>query len=223
MYCIDGSDNRFPPLYGDNAPFSSGYDCLHPNCRHHLVPYFEDKESPNDFEKMRKESNKPFKDNRTSAEVKQYQRGQARNRQVYEKIQRNIQDEAEYATMVRVIGKDNMPHDIDSFKKLKYNNPEEYHFYQLDKMRRLELEKHPEKALPEAKSATIAESKCTEYLFAGKYKDGLIKGELIKDRLGYDISNYEEFMAEIKKNAPYYPTRYKCKKGDSQWCSRFSG
>ncbi len=95
VYCIDGSDNRFPPLYGDNAPFSSGYDCLHPNCRHHLVPYFEDKESPNDFEKMRKESNKPFKDNRTSAEVKQYQRGQAYSRQLYQKLENKLRNEIE--------------------------------------------------------------------------------------------------------------------------------
>ena len=211
MYCIDGSDNRFPPLYGDNAPFSSGYDCLHPNCRHHLVPYFEDKESPNDFEKMRKESNKPFKDNRTSAEVKQYQRGQARNRQVYEKIQRNLQDEKEYSKIKRLLNKDNIYNTFEDFKSDKGKNTEQYQeikkavtqLENLDKTA-IKVTKLRNKAydnLPfniKSKQVIITKKQYDNHIAAGKNKHNNIYSK-VKGKLS-QIINEPDIIFKDKKN-----------------------
>ncbi len=68
---------------------------------------------------------------------------------------------------------------------------------------------HPETGLPNAQVATADDRKFTRYLFDGVTKKGLLKGEFITKKLGYDIHNYSEFKREILERAMQYPAEYK--------------
>ena len=55
----------------------------------------------------------------------------------------------EYDNFKKIIG-DDFTYDLDSFKKMKYNEPEKWKIINLDYSRRADLIAHPEKALPTA-------------------------------------------------------------------------
>ena len=62
--------------------------------------------------------------------------------------------------------------------------------------------------MPNAETATATDSKFTMYLFGGNKQKGLDKGKGITSRLGYDISNWQEFRNEILKSAIKNPSVY---------------
>ena len=55
VYSISGKDTRYPPL---SRAFHGGYNTIHPNCKHRVVPYIERMDK--DAEATRRTSNKPF-------------------------------------------------------------------------------------------------------------------------------------------------------------------
>lgn len=90
VYSISGSNARFPALRG--TAFSVAYHTIHPNCRHRLTPYSE-KYDPN-ADSTRRDSNKPFVDDRPEAEKRAYQEGQNRKRKARERKRRREEAQA---------------------------------------------------------------------------------------------------------------------------------
>ena len=76
VYSLDEGDPDYPYI-GNVAGFGNGYQTIHPNCRHRLVPYIE--EFDKDAEKTKKDSNKPFKDERTQTQKDFYNNRQKQN------------------------------------------------------------------------------------------------------------------------------------------------
>ena len=62
-------------------------------------------------------------------------------------------DVIEFENLKKTIG-DDFTYDLDSFKKMKYNEPEKWQILNLDYSRRTELINNPEKALQNASMAT---------------------------------------------------------------------
>ena len=56
IYSISGKDKRFPPLYGSDGPFKSGYNIMHPNCRHEFLPFVEKLYTENEIQELQKQS-----------------------------------------------------------------------------------------------------------------------------------------------------------------------
>lgn len=127
----------------------------------------------------------------------------------FEKMIKNKSaDKMQHEEYRKVLGND-APKTFDNFRDLKYNNSEEYRLVKIDYSRRKRLIDNPELKLPNVEKATIADDKFTKYLFAGKNEDGLIKGKLITNKLGYNINNYKEFEKDILNRAEFNPSRVK--------------
>lgn len=138
--------------------------------------------------------------------------GKERMRAVVKKARNKTADREQLAEYQAVLGRGlDFTKGIDAFQEMKYIDEETYSFAKLDYRRQNRLNLHPEEALPNAKKATADSRKFTDYLFGGTNKDGLAKGVAIKDRLGYDIDNWEEFEGEIIKRADRYPATVKAK------------
>lgn len=138
--------------------------------------------------------------------------GKARMRAVVKKARNKTADRAQLEEYQKVLGHGlDFTRGIDGFQEMKYMDEETYSFAKLDYRRQNRLNLHPEEALPNAKSATADSRKFTHYLFGGTNAAGLAKGVAIKERLGYDIDNWEEFESEIMKRAARYPATAKAK------------
>jgi len=92
---------------------------------------------------------------------------------------------------------------------LKYNDGKTYGLLKLDYSRRNRLINNSKLKLPNADTATIDDRKFTEYLFGGENKNGLVKGQLITNKLGYNIDNFKEFKKEILERGSIYPSTFK--------------
>lgn len=77
----------------------------------------------------------------------------------------------------------------------------------LDISRQIRLIKNPDLALPNAKQAIIEPDKFVKYLFNKENSRGYAKGIAFSERLGYDITNWEELSEEIHSRATLYPSR----------------
>ncbi len=117
-------------------------------------------------------------------------------------------DEKQFERYKAVLGAD-APKDLNEFQEIKQNNPEYYKFLKLDFKRRNDLIQHPEKALPNAKTATAADAKFEKYFFNPDNEDGWAKGKAFTSRLGYDISNWEDLQSELVSRASLYPSTRK--------------
>ena len=74
----DGSPLLFPLLY--ETAFVSGYNNIHPNCRHRLVLAVSSMMTPEEMADWSRKSNRPFVDSRSDKERKAYAKVQAENR-----------------------------------------------------------------------------------------------------------------------------------------------
>jgi len=127
-------------------------------------------------------------------------------------------DKTQYERYRGFLGKDLGVKSLDDFQNLKYNNSEDYRLVKVDYSRRKRLIDNPELKLPNIEKATIADEKFTKYLFGGVNKNGLNKGRLITKRLGYNISNYKEFKADILKRAAFNPS---IRKADGKYGAKY--
>lgn len=78
------------------------------------------------------------------------------------------------------------------YDKLKSDGGSYWNNLNVDIKRRLDLKKHPEKALPNLENIVFPEAKFTGYLFSRESKKGWNKGKIIKEKLGYDIDNFSD-------------------------------
>lgn len=120
------------------------------------------------------------------------------------KIKNRSSDRTQHEQYRKVLG-DDVPEKLDDFQQMKYTDLEKWKFMKLDYKRRNELRTHPEKRLPNAGNVILPDQKFTHYLFGGDKPGGLAKGKALTSRLGYDISNWEEFQEEIRMRAKEYP------------------
>ena len=117
-------------------------------------------------------------------------------------------DKKQFSKYKKVLGKD-LKNNFKGFQETKYKDEDKYRLIKIDYKRRKKLIDNPNLILPNVDEATIDDRKFTEYLFGGTNKDGLIKGRLINNKLGYNINNYKEFAKEILIRARIYPAKLK--------------
>ena len=104
----DGTVLKFPYLY--ETAFASGYQTIHPNCRHRIAVIPLEAYTNEELKKFSSDSTKPFEDTRSDRERKAYAADQARKRKQneqrkqYEKIKQVLPDTApkSYAGFVRM-------------------------------------------------------------------------------------------------------------------------
>lgn len=104
----DGTVLKFPYLY--ETAFASGYQTIHPNCRHRIAVIPLEAYTNEELKKFSEDSTKPFEDTRSDRERKAYSADQARKRKQneqrkqYEKIKQALPDTApkSYAGFVRM-------------------------------------------------------------------------------------------------------------------------
>lgn len=124
----------------------------------------------------------------------------------YKKVKNKSSDKKQFEKYKNILGTHNIPKSLERWQKLKYNEIEEYKLTKYNYKLRNEVIHDPENVIKEIE---IDLRKYTEYLFDGKNKVGLIKGELINEVLGYNKDNYIEFDTLIKENIKLYPKRLK--------------
>lgn len=110
VYSLSGKDERFPSI--KRIPgFASGYNNIHPRCRHRIMPWIE---KYNDVEKEIKNSNKPF-------EIPKEKEASVRAYQEYQKEKARLRnDKKQYERFRQILGEE-APKSLQGFTKIKYN------------------------------------------------------------------------------------------------------
>lgn len=195
-----------------DAVVGLNYPPYHNFCRTTTTPYYDDSDYSNDTRMARNSvTGKPYEvpsDMKYQEWYDEYIKNNPEALLVEKKWKNRHSDKKQYDNYKEILGKD-IPNSFDKFQNLKYNISEDYRFIKLDYSRRNKLINNPELKLPNIDTATIDDRKFTEYLFGGKNKDGLIKGQLITDKLGYNIDSYKEFKKEILERGSIYPSKLK--------------
>lgn len=199
----NGEALRFPYLY--DTAFVSGYNNIHPNCRHRLTIVVSAFLSPEQLADWSRKSMRPFVDNRSERDRKAYAKAQADNRSRW-------QDRRQWERY-RAVLPDQTPANFGAFRVMKRANSEKWKFLNLDYARRKKLTDHPELALPHAEKAWAADAKFTRYLFNQNNPDGWAKGVAITKRLGYDIDSWQALQNRIIESANLYPVTPKGNNG----------
>lgn len=188
---------------------------FHPNCRSVTIPFIDDdiqREMEENTGRMARNLETGKSERVENLSYKQWYDKYVKSNPkavVKEKAWKNRHsDRKQYERYKNILGSE-APSRFDDFQKIKYNKVEEYKLYKLDYSRRNRLIEHPELKLPNVNLATIDGRKFTEYLFGGTNKDGLIKGQLITEKLGYNLDNYLDFKREIIKRATINPSTFK--------------
>ena len=104
---------------------------------------------------------------------------------------------------------EDMPETFDDFQTMKYNDDRDWQLLQLDYERRMRLSKDSSLALPNAKVATSADAKFTDFLFKPDHPKGGPKGKAFTLDLGYDVNNWHDLQSAIQTSASKFPSRYK--------------
>lgn len=194
-----GEPLHFPFLY--DTAFVSGYNNIHPNCRHRLVIVVSSMMTDAELTEWSRKSMRPFEDTRSERDRKAYAKAQAENRARW-------QDRRQWERY-RAVVYDHTPANFGAFRVMKRSNSENWRYLQLDYSRRKRLADHPEQALPNADKATAADAKFTGYLFNPKSESGRPKGVAIAHRLGYNIDNWQGLQKSIISVAAHYPATFK--------------
>lgn len=118
-------------------------------------------------------------------------------------------DRKQWEKYKSILRKSDVPKTFSEFQELKYENPEAYRLMKVDYKRRIKLQQHPELSLPNAKAATAANAKFTDYIFNPLNKSGFAKGVAFDMRLGYNANNWMDLKNEILSRASDYPSTFK--------------
>ncbi|MGI6201754.1 MAG: minor capsid protein, partial [Christensenellales bacterium] len=118
------------------------------------------------------------------------------------------QDRAQLKEYRRVLG-NRVPRSLDAFQTLKYTGGRQWRLRKLDYSRRMDLQNHPEKALPLADQATAAEKKFTGYFYNPDNPNGYAKGKGFERALGFDEEHWQELREQLIENASLYPAKWK--------------
>lgn len=205
VFSVSGANPNYPALY--DTPWSSAYQNMHPHCAHIVTQYIEELQSAEDIQKMREYSNRSFDvggKGWTKEQTEQAERSLANYRTGAERKRKLYTDRKQWQNYRAVLGVD-APKSFSGFRRMKTTNGDNWKLAQLDYRRRKNLIDHPERALPNAKTATAERDKFTKYLFAGNNESGLAKGHAFSSRLGYNMNNWKDLKQEILDRAAKYP------------------
>ncbi len=200
---LPGNDPRrqFPHIR-EALPRWPEYKTVHPNCAHRITVFIWNQKTKDEQAAALKAANKPFNvDPRGETERKRYEEIQRKNRE-------RLRDRKQWEKYRAVLGNENVPN-LSGFRSMKRSENENWRFLRLDYNRQSELVNHPEKALPNAKNATAADAKFTNYLFKHEKHDVWAKDVAFESRLGYNASNWERLREEILEAAPKYPVSFR--------------
>lgn len=120
---------------------------------------------------------------------------------------RNIPVDDNYYKYKEILGSD-MP-SKENYNRLVERGGKYLDNLAVDYMRRLTLKEHPELRLPNLDNMVFPEPKFTKYLFNPGHEKGWAKGKNITDKLGYSIDNYKDYIQELERLAPLYPSKEK--------------
>ncbi|EGM50841.1 hypothetical protein LSGJ_01389 [Ligilactobacillus salivarius GJ-24] len=170
----------------------------HPNCRCRRVPA----EVIDDYDKIDL-IKKALAAGAISSTIK---RDEENTRDANEE-DKNIPVDDNYYKYKEILGSD-MP-SKENYNRLVEEGGKYLDNLVVDYMRRLRLKEHPELKLPNLDNMVFPEPKFTKYLFSPKSEKGWAKGLILKEKLGYSIDNYKEYIQELKRLAPLYPAKEK--------------
>lgn len=190
---------------------SVNFPPLHPNCRSKTRGYLGEEAEKT----LKRRAKNPITgkteiiDNVSYKEwldknVKNY--GQESIDKSYKKVKNKASDKVQYDKYVKMLGKSRVADTLEKWQELKYNNVNEYKLTKYNFKLRNEAIHNPQNII---NNIDIATDKYTKYLFEGDNEQGLIKGRLINDVLGYNKDNYIKFDKLIKDNISLYPKRFK--------------
>lgn len=197
-------------LYKDRE-VGVNYPPLHPNCRSTTRGYLGEEAEKQLKRRARNPitgkseliDNMSYKD-WLDKNVKNY--GQESIDKSYKKVKNKASDKAQYDKYVKILGKSRVADTLEKWQELKYNNANEYKLTKYNFKLRNEAIHNPQNII---NNIDISTDKYTKYLFEGDNEQGLIKGRLINDVLGYNKDNYIKFDKLIKDNISLYPKRFK--------------
>ncbi len=145
----DGTVLRFPYLY--DTAFASGYQTIHPNCRHRIAVIPMQAYTNEQLKKFSADSTKPFEDTRSDQERKAYAADQARKRKQnemrkqYERIKAALPDQA--------------PKSFAGFVRMKATNSQRYQELMQDYRYIQKQAKNSEKAVEKPAESGIIKGK----------------------------------------------------------------
>lgn len=109
----NGEPLRFPYIY--DTAFVDGYETIHPNCRHRMLPFVAEAYTPEELAEYSRQSMQPFADVRSDAERKAYQVSQVKNN-------RRRADMKQYLRYKERLGEDKVPKTFAAFRSIKSKN-----------------------------------------------------------------------------------------------------
>lgn len=116
-FSISGKNPDYPPLY--KTALSKGYNVIHPNCRCEFIGVYLEFHSDEEIIKQKELAKQPFKDDRTAAQKRGYDRWQATNRKLWS-------EQKEYEDMKAVFGEDFPYTTLGGFRRAKRAGTEKY-------------------------------------------------------------------------------------------------
>lgn len=176
VYSISGNDKRFPALY--ETALQSGYNIMHPNCRHEFIPYHESYAgSPEELQKVIEKSNH-FEDlDKNDKFFKVYNKEQAFRRQM-------VDESREFHRLKDTLGDQMLYKNIGSFRRARRSNSLGYkklHYHDRDeKLYNSWKDTVGAKNMPETldKFQEIRYNDDKEYRRLQSYKDSIGNGKL---------------------------------------------
>ncbi len=127
VYSISGRDTRFPALY--ETALQSGYNIMHPNCRHEFIPFVEEMENPENLKKIIEDSNHFEELDKNDKMFKLYNRNQALQRQW-------VDESREFHRLQAKYGEDMPYKTLGGFKRARRQGSLQYkqlHYHDRDK------------------------------------------------------------------------------------------
>lgn len=112
----NGTVLRFPYLY--DTAFASGYDTIHPNCRHRIALFAWEAYTEEELRHYQNVSNAPFEDTRSDQERKAYSAAVAKRRQL-------LANRRQYLKIKEALPND-APKSFAGFMRMKNANSERY-------------------------------------------------------------------------------------------------
>lgn len=199
-FSISGKHPDYPPLY--KTALSKGYNVIHPNCRCEFIGVYLEFHSDEEINKQKELAKQPFKDDRTAAQKRGYDRWQATNRKLWS-------EKKEYEDMKAVFGEDFPYTTLGGFRRAKHAGSTNYQKVRSDFTAKKNLQKELERVkikaenpLPRYKEAVIPMPKLAKY--ALDYGNAPDKAVAFERALGFTADDAEEIMSQIMENLPYY-------------------
>ncbi|WP_081787987.1 phage minor capsid protein [Sporolactobacillus terrae] len=200
VFCPDGSDKRFPD--GPLPPY-------HPNCRHTVAPFLDDFHTDDEIQaELNKWNNfKPDKDVRSAAQRYAYEHEQAIRRQANA-------EKKQYANYKMVLGKD-APKTIGAFRRMKRGNTSKFQALQKE-YRSIMQTKSTVRIMPHVPGydkAVFPDAKFEKYILNNAHPEGGPKAEAFDHVLGYNLTNKDELIQNIKDHLPTTKATFKGNNG----------